>query len=134
MVVVPVVVPVVAIVSPLVSVETTGPRTALATAPLPLLQASLITILGGEVYPLPADIISTPINDVAALIIALPLAPLPPPPINSTVGGPQSLGPTFHPPADTPNLAKVSEKSILRPVIFPAALNASLAALALLTN
>ena len=81
----------------------TGPRTAVATAPLPLSQASLIIILGTEVYPPPGAMISIPKTVPTALIIAFALDPLPPPPANSTVGGTLSLGTTLQPQTEVPN-------------------------------
>ena len=128
---------------PLVITGSTGPRIALATAPFPLSQASLIIILGGVIYPPPGVTISIPKRVVAAVIIAFPFAPLPPPPENSIVGGPHSLGPTLQSPSEEPNLVKVSAKSKLKlkvsrsiscPAASAAALNASLAALALDTS
>ena len=56
-------------------------------------------------YPPPGVIISTPNKVVIELTITFPVAPLPPPPINSTVGGPQKTGPTLQ------VSVKASEKS-----------------------
>ena len=48
---------------------------------------------------------STPNTVVMALTMTFPAAPLPPPPMNSTVGGPQNTGPTLQ------SFLKASEKS-----------------------
>ena len=76
-------------------VPLTGPITALPTAPVPFPQASTNLTIGAELYPKPLDKISTPKIEPAALIMAFPDAPEPPPPKNSTTGGPQKTGPTL---------------------------------------
>ena len=44
---------------------------------------------------MPGNITSIPKIAEPALIIALPAAPLPPPPLKEIVGGPQNKGPTL---------------------------------------
>ena len=60
---------------------------------MPESQESKNLSLGAPMYPPPGVITSTPNTVVRALTITFPVAPEPPPPINSTVGGPQNTGP-----------------------------------------
>ena len=53
-------------------------------------------IKGALLYPNPVETISIPKISPAALTIALPVAPLPPPPPQKLIlGGPQRIGPTL---------------------------------------
>ena len=73
------------------------PISAVATAPLPIPQLSIIETNGASVYPDPGAIISIPRISPVALTIAFPFAPDPPPPQKLIVGGPQESAPNPQP-------------------------------------
>ena len=88
-------------------------------APFPAPVGSPIEIVGGETYPLPGLVISTPSISPPSPIITLPAAPSPPPPIILITGGPDGTGPTLQSPP-------FCERPLRKPVIAPPAAEAPL--------
>ena len=81
-----------------------GLKIPISLAPLPDPQGSDKYTFGGDLYPTPGLIKSTPIIDPAALIIGLAKAPIPPPPETEIDGGPQATGAVLHEPPPPPLL------------------------------